>query len=245
MKKQEESLIQKIYPVVIIVLVFLLGYFYSKTTALEAQKGKAEAVLNNNQQSPTVIPQPTPDLSAAPKVTEKDHILGSINAPVLLIEYSDYECPFCKSFHPTVKKVLDEYGEKVALVYRHYPLPFHANAGKEAEASECINEFGGNDEFWKYTDAIYERTTSNGTGFALADLGPLAEELGINQSSFQSCLDSGKYATHVKEDQDGGAKAGINGTPGTIIVGKNGKRTLIPGALPYDQVKPMIDAALK
>ena len=126
-----------------------------------------------------------------------------------------------------------------------YPLPFHQNAEKEAEASECINELGGNDAFWKYTDAIYERTTSNGTGFALDKLGPLAAELGLDQTAFQSCLDSGKYASLVKANQDGGVKAGIQGTPGTIIIAKNGTRSLIPGALPYEQVKPMIDAALK
>lgn len=231
-------------PVIIIVLVFLLGYFYSKSTALEKQGSNVQGV-QNAQAVATQAPQPTPDLSQAPKITDKDHLLGSKDAQVKLIEYSDYECPFCKTFHPTVKKVLDDYGDKVAFVYRHYPLPFHQNAQKEAEASECINELGGSDAFWKYTDAIFERTTSNGTGFALDKLGPLAAELGVDQTAFQSCLDSGKYASLVQTEEAGGQKAGIQGTPGTIIIAKNGTRTLIPGALPYDQVKPMIDAALK
>jgi protein-disulfide isomerase len=244
-KKRMESINKKLMPLLIIVLVFALGYFYSKTTALEAQVKNGGVQGIQAQAQPTQAPQPTPDLSKAPAISDKDHITGSKNAPVTLVEYSDYECPFCKSFHPTVKKILDEYGDKVALVYRHYPLPFHQNAEKEAEASECINELGGSDAFWKYTDAIYERTTSNGTGFALDALGPLAGELGINQAAFQACLDSGKYVNSVKKDLTGGQKAGIQGTPGTIIIAKNGTRTLIPGALPFEQIKPMIETALK
>lgn len=239
-----DSLGKKIMPIIIIVLVFALGYFYSKTTALEKQTGNVQGV-QNAQAVATQPPQPTPDLKAASPVSDKDHILGSKSAPVLLVEYSDFECPFCKTFHPTVKQVLQDYGDKVALVYRHYPLSFHQNAEKEAEASECINEQGGNDAFWKFADTIFERTTSNGTGFALDKLGPLAAELGLDQTSFQSCLDSGKYAKLVADEEADGQKAGIQGTPGTIIIAKNGSRTLIPGALPYEQVKPMIEAALK
>lgn len=235
---------QKIMPLVVIVLVFFLGYFYSQNQSLKAQS-KAGIAGTEQAAQPTYPPQPTPDLKSIPPVTDKDHILGSKNADVVLVEYSDYECPFCKTFHETVNKILDEYGDKVALVYRHYPLPFHANAEKEAEAAECINELGGNDAFWKYTNTIFERTTSNGTGFALDKLGPLAAELGLDETTFQKCLDSGKYADLVKKDMDGGQKAGIQGTPGTVIVPKKGERTLIPGALPFDQVKQMIDQAMK
>jgi protein-disulfide isomerase len=241
-----DSLKGKLMPALVIVLVFLLGVFYTKTTTLESQlkNGSVQGTTTANAQ-PTQVPQPTPDLSLAPKVTDKDHIQGSKDAAVVMVEYSDYECPFCKTFHPTIKQVMTDFGDKVAFVYRHYPLPFHQNAQKEAEASECINELGGADAFWKYTDAVYDRTTSNGTGFALDALGPLAAELGVDQTAFQSCLDSGKYASHVQADEAGGQKAGIQGTPGTILINKKGVRTLIPGALPYDQVKPMIEAALK
>lgn len=174
-----------------------------------------------------------------------DHVRGGKDPQLYLVEYSDFECPFCKRFHPTMQQALQEYGDKVAWVYRHFPLSFHANAQKEAEASECANELGGNDAFWKYTDKIFEQTTSNGTGFALDRLVPLAQELGLNESEFKSCLDSGKYANHVTEDINDGTQAGVNGTPTTILVDQDGKTIAsIPGAVPYDQVKPAIDQAL-
>ncbi|MCL4419219.1 DsbA family protein, partial [Patescibacteria group bacterium] len=197
------------------------------------------------QQAKEAPPQPEQNLDAVPAVTDKDHILGNKNADVVLVEYSDFECPFCKRFHSTMQQVVKEYGNKVAWVYRQYPLGFHANAQKEAEATECAVEQGGNEAFWKYSDKIMERTTSNGTGFALDKLVPLATELGLDSNKFKQCLDSGKYAQHVKDDMAGGQKAGIQGTPGTVIIGKNGKKEFIGGALPIEQIKPLIDKVLQ
>lgn len=178
-------------------------------------------------------------------ISKDDHIRGAKDPQLYLVEYSDLECPFCKSFHPSMQQVLQNYGDKVAWVYRHFPLSFHANAPKEAEATECANELGGNDKFWEYTDKIFERTTANGTGFALDKLVPLAKEIGLNEGKFKACLDSGKYAKHVQDDTADGTQAGVNGTPNTMLVGTDGKTiTSIPGALPYDQIKTAIDQAL-
>ena len=224
--------------ILLIVLAFFTGYLFFKVQNLQ-QGGVAQGAP---AQQP---PAPELNLDKIPKVTKDDHIRGSMDAKLVLVEYSDYECPFCKSFHPTMKQVLDEYGDKVAWVYRHYPLSFHQNAQKEAEASECITELGGNDAFWKYTDIIFERTKSNGTGFALTDLKPLAEELGLDGIKFQQCLDSGKYTSKVTDELNDGSKGGIQGTPGTVIITKDGKRELIGGALPFEQVKTQIDSLLK
>lgn len=231
---------QTLLVVALIVVSFFTGYLFFKVKNLE--KGASETSLQASapdQQAPQV------NLDAMPKITDKDHVRGNIDADLLLVEYSDFECPFCKRFHPTMKQVLQEYGNKVAWVYRHFPLSFHQNAQKEAEASECVAEQGGNDAFWKFTDAIFDRTESNGTGFALAALRPLAEELGLDAEKFQQCLDSGKYEKLVKEQMDGGTKAGISGTPGTIIVAKDRKKDLINGALPFEEVKTQIDGFLK
>lgn len=179
-----------------------------------------------------------------PEVTDADHIRGNKDAKVTFIEYSDFECPFCKRFEPTMQQMEKEYGDKVKIVYRHYPLSFHANAQKEAEATECANDLGGNDAFWKYHDAILDRTTSGGTGFALDDLVPLAKELGLDESKFQDCLDTGKYAQHVKDDMSGGSAAGITGTPGSILIDAAGNSQLLSGAVPYATIKSALDAAL-
>lgn len=231
--------------IVLIIAAFAIGFLFNKVRMLEKSGTNTVQAGTAGNNAPQQPPEPKANLDAIPKVTEKDHIRGSKDADVLLVNYSDFECPFCKRFHPTMQQVMKEYGNKVAWVYRHFPLSFHVNAQKEAEASECAAELGGNDAFWKYTDAIYEKTTSNGTGFALDALAPLAKELGLNESKFKECLDSGKYAKHIQEDMTGGSAAGVSGTPGTIIVAKNGKKDLIGGALPYEQVKPMIDALIK
>lgn len=207
---------------------------------------------NADSGSPPIIgailpPQPRAQApaGAVPPVTKADHVRGDQNAALTWIEYSDFECPFCKRFHPSMLQMMEEYKGKIKWVYRHFPLSFHANAQKQAEASDCAAELGGNDAFWKYSDAILERTTSNGTGFALNALVPLAKELGLNEKKFKECLDSEKYAKHVADDINGGSAAGVNGTPGSFLIGKDGKAQLVSGALPYEQIKALVEAELK
>jgi protein-disulfide isomerase len=199
--------------------------------------------------APAAAPSaPTAPAAAGPvkPVDASDHVRGDKNAKISLIEYSDYECPFCKRHHPTMLKLFETYKNDVNWVYRHFPLSFHQNAQKEAEASECVAELGGNDAFWNFTDKIYERTTSNGTGFALDKLGPLAKEVGVDQAKFQTCLDSGKYATLVQDEESGGVSAGIHGTPGTVIYDNETKESkLVSGAVSFDSFKASIDAMLK
>jgi len=179
--------------------------------------------------------------------TSRDHIYGNSSAPVSLIVYADYECPFCKTFHQTSKAVVKEYNGAVNLVYRHYPLSFHnPGAQKQAEASECINELGGTSAFWNFTDAIYARTQSNGNGFPLTGLVPLATELGLDGEKFQKCMDSLKYESRVKEDFAEGSKIGITGTPANILLhNQTGQAVLKVGALPVEAFKSEIDKMLK
>lgn len=232
--------------VVVLVLlggVFMLGASYGDGSTLKLGQGGKSGNTNSDttlQPNPSQPTAPTADRSKIAKVTKDEHIIGSPNAKVTIVEYSDLECPFCKRFHPTMQQVVKDYGNQVAWIYRHFPLSFHANAQKESEASECAAELGGNEAFWKFIDAIYERTTSNGYGFALDKLGPLAKEIGLDQTKFQTCLDSGKYASKVTAQYEDGAKGGVTGTPGTFI-----NDQYLPGALPLDQVKQVIDAELK
>ena len=226
---------------IILLSIFLKGGF--PASAAGTNSGSALGVNQPTAPAPQPIAQaPT---GAVPPVTSTDHVRGDKNAQLTWIEYSDFECPFCKRFHPSMLQMMEEYKGKVKWVYRHFPLSFHQNAQKEAEASDCAAELGGNDAFWKYSDAIFERTTTNGTGFALSALIPLAKELGLNEKKFKECLDSGKYAQHVADDMNGGAAAGVNGTPGSFLIGKDGQAQLVSGALPYEQIKALIDAELK
>ncbi|MDP3900954.1 MAG: DsbA family protein [bacterium] len=173
------------------------------------------------------------------EVTDQDHIRGNSSAEVTIIEYSDLECPFCKQFHPTMQQVLSEYGDKVRWVYRHFPLDqIHSRADKEAEAAECAGEQGGNEGFWQYVDRVFEVTPSN-NNLDPALLPQVAEDLGLNRSAFETCLSSGKYAQHVEDDYQSGVTAGVTGTPGSFVNG-----TIVRGALPFDQLKTIIDQEL-
>ncbi|OJI09032.1 MAG: disulfide bond formation protein DsbA [Candidatus Vogelbacteria bacterium CG10_big_fil_rev_8_21_14_0_10_49_38] len=180
-------------------------------------------------------------------ITDQDHIRGNPDAPVKIVEFSDIECPFCKRFHPTMKQVFDEYGKngQVTWVYRHFPLDaIHPKARKEAEATECANELGGNDKFWAYLDQIYEVTPSN-NNLDPKELPNIAEFVGLNRAKFEQCLSSGKYARHVADDLSDAQNSGGNGTPWSIIVAPNGKMIPLSGAQPYTAVKQLIELALQ
>lgn len=184
--------------------------------------------------------------SVRPVAPDRDHIYGSLDARISLIEYSDFECPYCKRFHPTAKQAVDGYGGEVNWVYRHFPLGIHNPlAQKEAEASECAAEIGGNDGFWRYTDAIYERTRSNGKGFPIDGLVPLAVELGLDEARFKNCFESERYASRVQEDFREGQAIGISGTPGNVLLdNETGNVRVVSGAVPLARLRAEIDQML-
>ncbi len=205
----------------------------AKNNKVDSQEGKAA--------------QQAPALDNINPITKDDHILGDINAPVKIVEYSDLECPYCKRFHQTTKQIMDEYGKtgKVALVFRHFPLEqLHSKAPKEAEATECAAELGGNAGFWAYLDRLFEVTPSN-NGLELSQLPEIAKYVGLDVDKFNSCLNSGKYADKVAKDLANAAATGGRGTPWSIVVVKDGSKYPINGAQPYSQVKTIIETALK
>ncbi len=159
-------------------------------------------------------------------VTEADHTLGNPNATVQLIEYSDTDCPFCQRYHPTMSKLIDTYGKngQASWTYRHFA--FHERAPKEAEATECAAEVGGNDAFWKYLNSIFTKkhfqtsATDKYIGIEPADLPNVAASIGINKAKFSQCLSSGKYAEKIKQQYNDAVNAGAVGTPHTVIISK-------------------------
>lgn len=241
------------FAVIFLALLFFLGGFFvgSLWTENNILKNGGGAQVANDQGAGTVTaptgPEgPTADqLKKAPKVDKDDYIRGNANAEIVLVEYSDFECPFCSRFHPTMQQVKKEYGDKVAWVFRYYPLPFHPNAQKAAEAAECIAQQKGQNGFWDYADKIYVKQEALGGKLSPEAITEVAQATGVNMDSFKKCLDSGEMAPRIKAQMDAGSTAGISGTPGTIIITKKGDYELIPGALPFEQVKPMLDKYLK
>ena len=200
------------------------------------KKGTLPAVVAGGAQGATVVDP----------VTASDHIIGNPNAKIVIVEYSDTECPFCKSFHGTMNRVMGEYGNggEVAWVYRHFPLPFHSKAPKEAEATECANKLGGNVKFWEYTNKIFEITLGNNQ-LDPAELPKIAKTVGLDVTAFNACLASGEMKTIVDAHMASGNKAGVRGTPHSIILVDKKVVTTIDGAQPYEAVKVTIDGLLK
>lgn len=194
--------------------------------------------------------QVTPEVKVEP-IRETDHIRGNPNAPIVLIEYSDFDCPFCKRFHEDVLlPLIDEYGAagKVAWVYRHLPLEgLHPNAPLLAHASECVAEAAGNDGFWEFTDLVFgERGTNEQTN--PERLSEFAEAAGVNPAAFELCLSSGKYEQAIEDSikEAIAANGGPSrlGTPFTLVFVGTEYVGPIVGAQEYAAVKRNIDDIL-
>ncbi len=180
-----------------------------------------------------------------PPVTSDDHILGSPDAQIVIVEYSDFECPFCKDFHNVMHQIIDEYGPtgEVAWVYRHFAIPqLHSKAPKEAEATECAAELGGNQGFWDYADRLFEVTPSN-NGLNLSQLPVIAEEVGLDRGAFEACLSSGRYAQKIEDSFNEVRAAGGRGTPHNVVI-VDGQQAVIEGAQPLQAMRRVIETLL-
>ncbi len=184
---------------------------------------------------------------------DDDPVLGDKNAPVTLVEFSDYECPFCKKhFDQTYTQLKTKYIDtgKVKLVYRDFPLSFHdPMATKEAIAANCARKQGGDNAYFKFHDEMFKRTTSNGNGLNDEKIKTIAVDLGLNSGQFESCLQDKAMADEVKKDIADGGQAGVSGTP-TFLIGKttsDGKVSgnLLVGAQPMSAFEAIIDQQLK
>jgi len=176
-------------------------------------------------------------------VTANDWSRGPEDARITLVEFSDTECPYCKQFHPELKKLLAAYPNDVRWVYRHYPLAsLHSKAPKEAEAAECAGELGGNDAFWNFIDKVYEVTPAN-NGLDPAQLPQIAETVGLDPEAFSSCLSSGKYASKVQSNVSQAIAAGGQGTPFSVIL-VDDQTIPVSGYVSFEQLQPFVDSVL-
>lgn len=166
-------------------------------------------------------------------IAADDPVRGPANAPVTLIEFSEFQCPFCSRVGPTVKQVLETYGDKVRLVFRDYPLPFHNNAHGASEAAQCAHDQG---RFWEYHDKLF----ANQQALAAENLKQYATDLGLDIAKFNECFESGRYKDRVDQDIAQGSSAGVRGTPAFFINGR-----FLSGAQPFEAFKTIIDEELE
>lgn len=218
-----------------LVLLLVFGW---QITGIKSQLGGSPASAKVIAQNPS---QPSNDADTGPAptadivVTTSDFLKGGKDAKVTIVEYSDFECPFCGRAFPTVEQVMETYGDDVRLVYRHFPLnSIHPQAQKAAEASECAADQG---KFWDYHDKLF--ANQDGVSAGVTQFKKWAVELGLNAAKFNSCLDSGDKAAAVQEDADSGSAAGVTGTPAFFINGVS-----VVGAQPFSTFKQVIDEQL-
>lgn len=230
--------LSKLEPIHIVGISILAGailisasVFYSAKMITDKLAGdSANPTIQTAKKSPTVSVK---ERSDAPT-------LGSKSAKVTIIEFSDFQCPFCKKFfndtYAQIKKQYIDTG-KVKIVFRHFPLSFHVNAQKSSEAAECANRQG---KFWEYHDLLFKYGEADGAGLDNVSLKKYASDLGLDTNKFKTCLDNGETAEIVKKDLADGQAAGTSGTPSFYVNG-----TQLVGAQPFTNFSAAIDAALR
>ncbi len=220
--------------------IFIVSSDLSKqVSGLSAAVGKINVSAPAGNTGGAAIAAPEQQAPQEPidmaKLVDDDPVEGSADAPVTIVEFSDFQCPFCEKFYSdTLGQVRKDYIDtgKVKLVYRDFPLSFHPEAEKAAEAAECADDQG---KFWEMHDKIFENQETMG----VASYKQWAPTLGLNSATFNKCLDSGEKAAEVQADFSAGQSAGVSGTPTFFING-----TAVVGAQPYSVFKQAIDAAL-
>ena len=160
--------------------------------------------------------------------------IGPATAAVTIVEFSDFECPFCGGLYPTLKQIEKNYAEKIRIVFRQFPLTnIHPHAEKAAEASLCANE---QQHFWEFHDSMF----GNQRELSVADLKQRAVDLKLDMAKFNECLDSGRQVAAIQSDLQEGARSGVSGTPALFINGR-----MLSGNQPYSEIKEIIDDELQ
>lgn len=185
----------------------------------------AGAVIYNGSGFSSFGPNQAPTGNALVKnlspISATDNLTGAVDAELILVEYSDLECPFCKVFHQAMKNVMNKHS--VSWVYRHYPIDsLHDKARPEAEAAACVGKLGGDEKFWQYIDKIFTTTTSN-DGLDLAMLPTFATEVGITKEAYDACLTKGEGKAIVEADEATANQIGVSGTPYPILIDTDGR----------------------
>lgn len=234
-------------PVSILIVGVLIAGTILFTNLNETSEIGAQNVASPIAAQEQVPPaQPEDQTKNVLPISKEDHVRGSKNAKVTIVEYSDYECPFCKRFHDTMKSVIEERGDEVAWVYRHFPLEqLHPEkARKEALAAECAADQKGSEGFWEFSDRFFELTPSNNRTDLDVVLPQIAGEIGLDIDEFNSCVDTEKLADKVDRDAENAVATGGRGTPWSVVIADDGTTFPLNGAQPAVSINQIIDAVL-
>ena len=205
------------------------------------QKQQQDAEKTRQQQQEIAIEQARNILN----LKNNDHIRGKKNAEFLMIEYSDFQCPFCKRFHSTASQFVAQNSD-VAWIFRHFPLPSHEPlASQQALAAECVAKIKGNDAFWQANDLIFKTNPNN-----FEKIAQMAEKVGIEQEEFLNCFENKEQikiiADGIFKDLKEGESAGVKGTPGVFLIHRaSGNTKIIPGAVSIKYLKNALDELKK
>jgi len=205
------------------------GKILEKIRALRANKARAAYIRTLRAETSVYV-------TLAPPSTvvnlENADVLGSKSAPVMLVEFADYECPYCQRVAPAIKKLQDDFGGKLAVAYKDFPLPMHAHAEKAAEAARCAGKQG---RFWAFHDELFSSKELD-----VDQLKAQARALKLDSSAFDKCLDAGETAAAVQQDREQGLRLGLTGTPSFFVNGH-----FLSGALDYAALRKIVDQQLE
>ena len=220
--------------ILLVVASFFIGTLWMRVQQLEDRQTGSGTANNLAAQGGS---QPTPPPGDVPEINDNDWIMGNPDGNILLIEYSDLECPYCQQFHTTANQLIEKDND-VAWVYRHFPLDaIHPSARPRAIASECVGRLVDNDAFWEFIDIIFASET-----VADDDLASIATDLGANPDEYNTCIADASVEEKVDSDMAGGQSAGVSGTPGNFLMNADtGEVSYIPGAVPLAQLEQAIE----
>lgn len=234
-KKENTFMKEAMIPLSIVVAGIFIGaglYFGGGQTAAPV------AVVPGETAEPTAPTTNTDDVSP---VTAEDNIRGSVDAPIKIVEFSDFDCSFCGRFHDTMKSIVAD-DSSVAWVYRHFPV-IGPQSPAVALAAECVAEVAGKDAFWGFADE-YFAVRATGDRTAHAELIPrLVQTQGVDQAAFTECFESNRHAEKIQAQAANAAETGGRGTPWSILIGPTGKTYPINGAIPRSSIEQMIEVA--
>jgi protein-disulfide isomerase len=219
--------------ILVIAVVYLAAFIYEVFTLIEIQTKSGGQNINYEQKLAQNVQLPNNDLRRIVE-TKDDPFSGPEDARIVIVEFSDFQCPYCQQASAIIKRIRLEYADSVKIIYRDFPIAnAHPQAIVSAVAAQCAAEQG---MFWEYHDLLF----LNQDNLGIDNLKKLAQDIGLDMDKFNPCLDTNKYQNEVLDDLQDGLKAGVSGTPTFFINGN-----IAPGIIPYEKYKEIIDGLIK